>query len=350
MFSGLTQSAGSALGGSRFSLVSVLPTVVLGGYVTVLVESGAYSGHRASFSHVVRLVETNPVWAGVIAFGLLLGAILLRPFQVVLVQILEGYWSARGPVGFAAQLATERHERRFEKARVMQSARPLTKRGKTLTMQARHARAQRKAEAISLRARSIYDSYPRPDSDDVLHNSRLMPTRLGNLLRDGEDVAGNRYGLDLPAVEHRLQPVLSAPVRDLITRQLDLLDTLSALCVMFSAAAVASAVLIIRWDAASLAPCVAVLAAVASYRGALRVADEHRVVLATAVDLHRFDMIKALHYELPKTAKQEYRFNLRLSGFLGDGRSLASDQMQRHQYEHPAPAAGDGATRPIPPN
>jgi hypothetical protein len=340
MFSGLTSSAGSALGGGRFSLVSVLPVAVLGGYIALLVECGAYSGHPEGLDRVAQLAQKNPGWTAAAVFGIFLAALLLRPFQMLLVQALEGYWTERAPFGPLAQVAVERHQRRFELAQSRSRAWVDAPAANTLEQHAAQARAQRRADVTANRAGALLDLYPLPVESEVhFVNDQLMPTMLGNILRDGENAAGHRYGLDLNTVEHRLRQAMSPRLQGTLDRQLDLLDALCALCVMFTAAFAVSAQLIALWDAWSLAPCAAVLAAFASYRGALRIADEHRSILATAVDLHRFDMIRQLHYKLPGSAREERRLNEALSDFISVRREPATQHMRRHKYDHGDPAS-----------
>jgi len=296
----------------------------------------------------VQVVAKNPGWAAAAVFGIFLGALLLRPFQILLVQALEGYWTERPPFGLVTLVAIERHQRRFALARSRSRAWVDAPAAATLTEYAARARAQRRAQVTANRAGALLNLYPLSGSpDDYLDNDQLMPTMLGNILRDGENAAGHRYGLDLNAVEHRLRQSVSPGLQETLNRQLDLLDALCALCVMFTAAFAASVQLIALCDAWTFAPLLAVLAAFTSYRGALRVADEHRSILATAVDLHRFDMIRQLHYKLPRSAREERRLNMALSDFFVSRREPATEHMGRFKYDHgDSPAKPDTADPP----
>jgi hypothetical protein len=71
-----------------------------------------------------------------------------------------------------------------------------------------------------------------------------------------------------------------------------------------------------------------------AYRGAITTARKHARLLATAFDLHRFDMLDALHYELPLTPQDELELNSRLSKFL-DSRGTVR-QMRMFPYRHNA--------------
>jgi hypothetical protein len=173
-----------------------------------------------------------------------------------------------------------------------------------------------------------------------------MPTLLGNVLRDGEDNAGRRYGLKFN-VYPRMYPSLSPKLDSAISAQLDVLDTTSALCIVFALITLLALPLLAHLDWWSLVPLVAILASAISYRGAITTARRHGTLLATAFDLHRFDMLTALHYELPLTPEDELKLNEELSGFL-DSRGNAL-LMQGFRYQHAAAQAAQNAEQ-MPPS
>lgn len=346
MLSGLSQAAGKALGGARFTVVSVLPVAVLAGYVTALVTSGAYAGDAVHLAHVVK---QDPTWLALAAFGCLLVGLLLRPFQVALVQILEGYWQGRAVPEVAAAFATERHRRRLHTAVVVSDIAVPDASGTDFADVVDLARRRSRAARIAARAENRmlrYPTGPHPipsaaEGDD----DRLMPTMLGNILREGEDTSGRRYGLDLASVSHRLYPQLSPKLTTAVNQQLDLLDTTCALSVCFALATLAGAPLLGRLDAWSLAPFVTALLSVAAYRGSMRVAADHGELLAAAFDLHRFDMLTALHLKLPSTPAEEYEWNRVLTEFFASPKTLAKDELLGVAYDHPDPSCpASGAT------
>ena len=108
-----------------------------------------------------------------------------------------------------------------------------------------------------------------------------MPTILGNALKDGEDNAGHRYGLEMPIVYPRIYPLLSPKLDSAISAQLDILDTTSAFCVVFGFIALLGLPLVIRLDWWSLIPLGAVLMSALAYRGAVTTARDHGRLLAT---------------------------------------------------------------------
>lgn len=330
MFSGMLQAGTKALGGARFSLVNLMPAALFVTTMAILIASGAYTGRKPSLTHLFHEIDKNPGWAIAGAFGIFLIAVLLRPFQVALVQFLEGYWQNWRPLGLADDIATERHRRLLHTARVVGAATgPRRPASGEFSDVADYARRRRKFLKIQGRANLIADRYPRTvDEDD-----RLMPTLLGNVLRDAEDHAAGRYGLQFN-VYPRMYPSLSPKLDSAISAQLDVLDTTSALCIVFALIALFALPLLAHLNWWDLVPPAALVASVLAYRGALSTASRHGTLLATAFDLHRFDMLTALHYELPPTPEEELKLNVELSGFL-DGRNDVM-VMKKFRYLHPA--------------
>jgi len=289
-----------------------------------------------------RSAERQAGAAVLLVFGLFLAGVLLQPFQVALVQYLEGYWDRR-PTRVLAALAVEAHRRRMRSADVEKTVDPPPSTTMTLRAGADAARAQALAARREARARSLLRRYP----TDI---ERVMPTMLGNILRNGEDAAGKRYGLGALTVYPRMYPSISKPLSDAMARQLDMITLTASLCVSSTACAVVTSPILMRLDLWSLIPVVAGLLAVMSYRGALRAASDHGILFATTFDLHRFDMIRAMHYVLPRTSGKEIEFNKHLTDFL-QGRQPPAKRLADHPFDHsiydtptpaPAPAQPEG--------
>jgi hypothetical protein len=350
MLRGIIQGGTEALGGNRFSLVNLLPTAFFVAFMTTLIASGVYTRPKPSITPVLDEFKKNPGLAVAATLGIFLLAVLLRPFQVAIVQLLEGYWRRWRPFEFANNLATERHRRIRNTADIMRrSIPPNEPSGSEFGDVAYYARQLDAFYRINKRASAIVGLYPSIQGSDGSGDDRLMPTLLGNVLRDGEDDAGYRYGLDMPVVYPRMYPSLSPKLDRAISAQLDLLDTTSALCVTFGLIALLTLPLTARMDWWSLTPVVAALMSLLAYRGAVSTARGHGTLLATAFDLHRFDMLQALHYELPLTPSDELDLNRKLSDFLGRGGSDGVLDMGKRRYRHPsAPAGSDG--RPVRPD
>ena len=341
MFSSIVQAGSKALGGARFSLVNLMPTAFFITFMAALIASGAYTHPAPNLRPVINVFTKNPGWAVAAGFGIFLVAVLLRPFQAALVQFLEGYWRRWSSLEFANDIATERHRRIRNTAEVIffRASQPQEPSGKDLKEVADYAQRLRKFRRVKNHASLIMNRYPR----DIDGYDRLMPTLLGNTLRDGEDYSGGRYGLEMPVVYPRMYPSLSPKLDSAISAQLDMINTTSALCIACGLIAVLSLPLIVRMNWWSLTPIVAALTSILSYRGAIATARGHGRLLATAFDLHRFDMLNSLHYELPITPQKELALNKTLSGFLESHERDAVLRMREFPYKHPV-ASAEGST------
>lgn len=334
MLSGLAQAGTKALGGARFTLVSIVPSAWFVGFVAFLSLSGLYSGKSPNLAYAATALGSHAGWVVAAIFAIFVIAVLLRPFQAVLVQFLEGYWSGIRAIEHIYDLAIERHRRIRHTAEVVSSARLTPKTSSTSLHEV--ARAQRvalRAVKAQKKAHETVSRYPSSNGVDAHSDDRLMPTMLGNALRDGEDTAGSRYGLTFRAIAPRLYPHLSTKMSEAISQNLDLIDTTAALCISFGLSAVISAPLVVRWDVWSSTPFAMLILSIIAYSGALRTARGHARLLATAVDLHRFDMLAALHYDLPTSPEEERRLNQRLSAFF-DERESAAELIGDISYSH----------------
>lgn len=157
-----------------------MPTIILVTFVTLLLSSGApgtvptIEAARRALGHLSAVD-----FALVVLTGLAL-ALLLAPFQVGFVRILEGYWPPHGPVGVLAESRRNHHRRRRRELKVLCiEPRPLTR------WEQRYPRLIEERQNLAVRRLAEL-----PADDD-----RVLPTRLGNVLRRHEDLAGDRYGL-----------------------------------------------------------------------------------------------------------------------------------------------------------
>jgi hypothetical protein len=97
----------------------------------------------------------------------------------------------------------------------------------------------------------------------------------------------------------------------------------------------------IRLDGWSLLPLTFAVFSLIAYRGARRAALHYAVALATTYDLHRFDMLKAMHRPLPDNADEEYTENRKLTMFLQDGRPIEKSDRANWRYSHPTDTVGE---------
>lgn len=146
---------------------------------------------------------------------------------------------------------------------------------------------------------------------------RLLPTKLGNVLRASEDYAETTYGMDVVFWWPRLWIILpedvkqqiddsQAPIIALINlaTQLGIFTLIGFiyLCIQFRE----------LWGIwACVAACVTLILGLIltflSYRGAVSQAKVYGLLIRSAVDIYRFDLLKALHQSIPSNLSEEKR-------------------------------------------
>jgi hypothetical protein len=146
--------------------------------------------------------------------------LVVQPFQLRLVRLLEGYawvFSQTGRVLNA--IAVELQRRRLQR---------LDQMAFSVAGNAEEAQQQ----LLATVQRRTY--YPRDPSN-------MLPTRLGSALRAAEDRAGQRYGLDINACMPRLYPYLSERLTQVFNDRRNQLDVAVRLCAVLALATVISA-------------------------------------------------------------------------------------------------------------
>lgn len=333
-------SAISGVGGAigrYFSVVSFIPSLFLVGFTFALIESGAWYGNggpdwaRAAnaFTHIGNL-------ALIILVSIAVG-VAVHPIQYALVQFLEGYWGTGRLAQRARAARMMRYRRRYDLLREgpgpqaeiqLQEADAAKTR---LDPEERIRLVSRRDESIRLR-----DGYPGgyPKSDDD-----IMPTRLGNVLRRYERLAGYQYQLD--AVEVLRHVALVAPPGhvDYLDDQRELLDLSVRMCVTSIVAALISIAFLWHhgpWLAIALIP---YSLAYLSYRGAVVVAHEYGAAMSTLIDLDRFALYDYLRMPRPADTEAERVANAQLM------RLLRHNPRANLTYEYPqAPDHASEAT------
>jgi hypothetical protein len=345
-FAVLSKESVKSLGAGAY-LVSVLPAAVLIVSLFALVSSRLYpwmderesDGQKVArgLPSVVSTVTSLGV-SGVVllAVAVLVTAILASPFQIAMVQLLEGRWTARF-LTLPEMLAIELHRRRRSVALwaakpeaygLDPASDPIASFNEVAVFARQYSRSLRHMD----RARSRLDSYPRSQAE-------VRPTMLGNILNRAETTAGERYGLNTVRSYPRLYPHVSDRLATQLSNELHALDASAALTLVLTVLAVASAPLL-HWRNGWMAvPAVLVTGAVIAYRGAKRAAALYADLLCTAYDLHRFAMLEAMHRALPDDPKCELLLNKELSEFLVDAGDPQMLPRLTHKYAHPQPTS-----------
>lgn len=331
----LSTESVKGLGGGAY-LANVLPSMVVVLSVFALTTSGLYPGAETrtetgkpvepGLPSVISAVSDLGIAGGVVlALLVLIVAVLLRPFQIATVQLIEGYWRRDGFVGL---LAIERHSRRASLGAVRRRTRLIGPSQSDFASVAAHARALRKKNDLQRRADEIGEQYPH-------RQEWILPTRLGNLLRRAETTAGERYGLDTVTSYPRLYPHLSTRLDEQIVEQLNVIDVTATFVIVFLTEAAVSAPLLARGDGWSLVPLVSVGVAVLSYRGACSAAALYGRQLAAAYDLHRFDLLAAMRLPLPVDSASEQALNAKVNRLFSTSSGPREARRLSWTYVHP---------------
>jgi hypothetical protein len=211
--------------------------------------------------------------------------LLLNPFQVGAVRVLEGYWDRWRVSAWLGRLLLARQRRRWRAAEADA-----------------HLRATGSAEEERRRALAVRRLAAMPPQ------GVLLPTALGNALRAGELSAGERYGLATLTSWPRIYPQIPEPLAGTVRSARDTLDASVNLCHSFLACTVLLVAAL--WDepAAWWLPAAGAACAALAYHGAVLTARSYAGLMHVVYDLHRFDLARALHYPVPDRAGEHRLF------------------------------------------
>ena len=325
--------------GRYFGIVSVVPSVIFTVWTYLLLASQPWAG-PPDLSSISRAnpVESVAIGAGLILVSIVI-AVVTHPLQFLTVQIMEGYWGA-GALGRAWQeRGIIRHaRRRHDLARLRGSASEYlddlaSARGKSSAAQINWPGEFSKgslgpiveATVAESQAKAALGMYPQ-----LVPNT--MPTRLGNVLRRHEAMAGAAVGLDLIKWANHIgmvaDPAQTAYVQDQ-RNGMDLAVRMAATC-----AAMFIMTFLLLWPHGLwlLVALIPLMGAWLSYRGAVVAADGYGRALTAWLHLNRFRLYDALHLPPVATAVQERQQNKGLDGLLNGTWGYESD------YAPPTPS------------
>jgi hypothetical protein len=312
----------AGLSSGRFFRTGYLPTYAATVFLLVLLWAGA-PGKHADFGHAWQVADKfGVVQTLLVALGVALATVLLQPLQLSVVRVLEGGFPRWLGSGLARQTQLWRKHRL--------EGRLVAKIGEAVGKPApERDPSVQEAGALSARLRS---RFPVPDY-------LVRATGLGNALAAMEDSAGAAYGLDSVVTWPRLYPLLGDRVRAVVD---DLRDGLDAAVRLAATGAVtaAAATGLLAWHSGlfTLLALVPLAVAALAYLGAVQAAIAYGEAVQVAFDLHRFDLLTALHLEISTDREKEMAGNIALSDFLRQGVPLP------FEYAVPASSTGSGTT------
>jgi hypothetical protein len=340
--------------GRYFTVISMVPSLLFVLYVYGLFAAHAWPGpfEPAKALHAAEHLSFGQIAALLVA-ALLLG-LVLHPFQFSMTQLLEGYWGASW-IGLGLARWRIMHYRRAVRA-LDKAAKDAEDKWQGAVERGRTTPDRLEREAPQRRKDKNAAQLNRPSGDRMIADylrtqalraarrqypdaqRRMMPTRLGNVLRRYEDRAGQQYGLSIVGIAPHLNLVADPGHREYVADCRKGLDLGVRLCILFAFATALSVVLLARdgaWLFLALAPyAVSYLA----YRGATSSAHAYGTALSTLVDLDRFALYERLHVPSPSSIHVERDRNAQLSRVLSGDRTSVLD------YAPPkdTPASGTG--------
>lgn len=297
----------------RVLSVGFAPHAIFVACLWALIRSGSFAGP----GHWEDVVPATP--AGVAGALLLIAAcaavlgLLLHPFQIRAVRLLEGYWDRWLPTARLAGVLIEYQRRKWQALKRIaeeveeeeQEARPRVR--MSLPEQVRDLDSAR--DRVRDDARRRLAAMPPGDV--------LLPTALGNALRAGELRAGERYGLATLASWPRIYPQLSPPLAKAVSSARDGLDAAVNLCYSFAACVLVLALALHDEPDKWWLPLLALAASALAYKGAVVATQGYAHAMDVVYDLHRFDLARALHHR-PPDRESEWDFFRRVSEAFAD--------------------------------
>jgi hypothetical protein len=208
-------------------------------------------------------------------------AYLLQPFTRLIIRSYEGYW----PTGLRSWFTARGEYKAWQEKS---------------TQRTQAEEAEDWSKYSDLQAQLFYGYPQRP--------SRLMPTRLGNVLRAAEDYSKSAYGMDSVFWWPRLWPLLPEAVKTEIDGALTLVVALLNFSLLMVLVALGGSVYLGiegNWLRILLVALGGIGLSFVSYRAAVAQAQDYGERIRSAIDLYRFDLLKALHQPLPETLNDE---------------------------------------------
>jgi hypothetical protein len=271
----LTSLGGGLLGlfGRRFLITAWLPSLLYWAGFGSLVTTGT-GWHQATGWWLRQSAEFKVVLAGLALAWVTFFAYLLAAWTPLAIRLGEGYWPQHRPWSWLYQQRGETYRTRLK------------------SMQRDPGKFPR-----------LYIDYP-------MRENRVMPTRLGNILRSAEDHALERYQINAIVVWPRLYVLLPdqfIAAAAAAKTPLDLMAALAALASLFAVTGTAVAAALLPWYAALACFAGGVLITWLGYEGAVQAARPYGQLIRAAFDVHRGLLLDAMGWTRPPSYAAERR-------------------------------------------
>jgi hypothetical protein len=287
--------------GARFLLVTLLPNTAFATLIAVLVMSGAPDSRPSWERLMASLSDLSIAGIALISASVVILSMIIHPLNYLLIQIMEGYWSAL-PFGAAIERAAIQHGEKY--------------RDDLLDL-------EEQGHDVSTELAAL------PDQPHA-----VRPTRLGNVLTAGEFRAGERYGYGTAEVLPHLLHVAGDSVRAQVTEARNQLDIAARLCGLSLLAVPVTTFLLFRHDVWLFVSIGSYAFAWLSYRAAIEGARRFGNELSVAFDLHHLNVWDAMFLARPDNLEVESTDRAPLLNTLLSGRDdLTGAQKQTFVWQ-----------------
>jgi len=328
-------SVGQSIG-RYFALVSMIPSLLLVLWTYALIASGSLSGMPTLHNVEVALSHWSVGKVAGVVLASLAIALVLHPLQFITTQLLEGYWGTSELARQAMKIRIIYHRKR--QRRLMHLAGSSVRKKDAMCMEIlrkefekhperkknRQMRKKRINEVMSTEAGDSMMGYVALEQEALDEASsypndltRILPTRLGNALRNFEDSTGKQYGLRILPIAPHLHLVAPSRHLDYLEDAREDMDSAIRICTVgFVATALSVGFLMAKglWLLWAILP---YSVSYLSYRGAVSAAQGYGAVVASVLDLDRFLLYKELGLKSPKDSGEERETNAKLMQILG---------------------------------
>jgi hypothetical protein len=328
-------SVGQSIG-RYFALVSMIPSLFLVLWIYALIASGSLSGTPALPSVEVALSHWSVGKVAGVVLASLAIALVLHPLQFITTQLLEGYWGVSALARQAMKLRIIHHRERQRK--LMQRAGNSRRKRDALCMEIlreefkKHPEREKDPQQRERRIKAVMNaktgdsmmghvaaeqealdeanSYPR----DL---TRILPTQLGNALRNFEDSTGRQYGLRILPIAPHLHLIAPSRHLDYLEDAREDMDSAIRICTVGLVATALTVGFLMTKGLWLLWAVLPYSVSYLSYKGAVSAAQGYGAVVASVLDLDRFLLYKELGLNSPKDSDEERENNAKLMQILG---------------------------------
>ena len=203
-----------------------------------------------------------------------------------------------------------------------------------------------------------YDVTARYDKNFPPEEKQILPTQFGNILKASEAYSGTRYGIDGVEFWPRLYYVIPPSYKQLIgdaRNQLSFLVNISIVSLVFTALCLLPIVYIISYSALMpvnsviftevfkysyrylLAGLVSCFCVFFFQRASIFAVGGYGIMIRSAYDLFRLDLLKLFHVGRPNNIKEEFQMWRNLGQLILLGQHQLSFKQVDYQFDDPLP-------------